>query len=411
VTTLEQANATLRTEKQKADTAYNSLLQKVNEIRKSLTTRFQQNEEQLAANSETIESLEQENQSLTQTISTLQTEISSLSSENSTLATQISSLRKETSHHTTQQSDWDRERTGLHKQKRSLEQEIDSLRLALSNWERTASEEHSLAEASRDRILLLEEEISSYRDHQDSARGELERYRDETVHLRNALRDVQDERKRELREVVEGMEGQIERLNLRSEEAEKRAVDAEVPLPPTGKMLTCVETIGRESTGTGPFKTLRSRSQRKSRPPRENPSRRSPPQTHYSYLIAVILNEHLTKALRLLKRASPSSTVDKLVMTNFLLQFLSLPREDTKRYEILNLIASLLEWNDEQRQKAGLARQTTSANFRRSNSNPMLHDIPASPGDRKEVPPKTVPQYRGFVLWIGLIVEYVGVVD
>jgi hypothetical protein len=59
----------------------------------------------------------------------------------------------------------------------------------------------------------------------------VERYRDEMVHLRNALRDVQDERKGELREVVEGMEGQIERLNFRSEEAEKRAVDAEVVSP------------------------------------------------------------------------------------------------------------------------------------------------------------------------------------
>ena len=117
--------------------------------------------------------------------------------------------------------------------------------------------------------------------------------------------------------------------------------------------------------------------------PQPSPHLSSEPNTDFP---AVILNEHLTKALRLLKRASPSSTVDKLVMTNFLLQFLSLPREDTKRYEILNLISSLLEWNDEQRQKAGLARQTTPANFRRSSSNPILHDIPASPGDRKEVP-------------------------
>lgn len=104
--------------------------------------------------------------------------------------------------------------------------------------------------------------------------------------------------------------------------------------------------------------------------------------------LAVILNEHLTKALRLLKRASPASTVDKMVMTNFLLQFLSLPREDTKRFEILNLISSLLEWNDEQRQKAGLARSSGAkdSSFRRTNSNPMLSDYPMSPGlDRKEV--------------------------
>jgi hypothetical protein len=55
-------------------------------------------------------------------------------------------------------------------------------------------------------------------------------------------------------------------------------------------------------------------------------------------------------------------------MTNFLIQFLSLPREDTKRFEILNLISSLLEWNDEQRQKVGLAQ---------SSGSPV--DVPTSP--------------------------------
>ena len=119
-------------------------------------------------------------------------------------------------------------------------------------------------------------------------------------------------------------------------------------------------------------------------------------------MIAVILNEHLTKALRLLKRASPSSSVDKQVMTNFLLQFLSLPREDTKRYEILNLIASLLEWNDEQRQKAGLARITSSQNVRRTNSHVMLTEFPLSPGERKEVQPDEERE---------VMVDYVGIVD
>ena len=84
--------------------------------------------------------------------------------------------------------------------------------------------------------------------------------------------------------------------------------------------------------------------------------------------LAVILNEHLTKALRLLKRSSPQSTIDKQIMTNFLLQFLTLPREDTKRFEILGLMASILEWTDEQRQRAGLFRIGMLSDARRTNS-------------------------------------------
>lgn len=230
IASLEEANANLRSEKQKSDSAYNSLLLRVNDIRKSLTTRFQQNEEQLSQNAETIETLESENASLRQTITTLQTEINSLSTETSLLSNQISLLRRETSKYQNREAEWDKERMKFEKLKRNLEGEIDNLKVMVGNWERTASEEHALAESSRDRVLLLEEEISSYRDHQDSARGETERYRGEVDHLRNVLRDVQEEQKRELRDVVEGMEGQIERLNLNVEQAEKRAVDAEVSL-------------------------------------------------------------------------------------------------------------------------------------------------------------------------------------
>src|SRR5437667_10148900 len=78
---LEQANATLHAEKEKSDSAYNSLLQRVNDIRRSLTARFQQNEQQLTNNAETIERLENENQALTGTVTTLQTEIATLSTE------------------------------------------------------------------------------------------------------------------------------------------------------------------------------------------------------------------------------------------------------------------------------------------------------------------------------------------
>jgi chromosome segregation ATPase len=228
ISALEKANATLRDEKSKSDSAYTSLLGKVHDIRKNLTARFQQNEEQLSTNAETISSLETENQALTETVSTLQTEITSLSSENSTLSEQLSSLRRDISNAQSKQTDADREHVRLEKTKRQLETEVDNLRLALGNWERTATEEHSLAESSRDRIVLLEEEIASYRDHQDSARMEADRYREEVGQLRRAMREIQEERKRELREVVEGMEGQIERLNIRVEQAEKRAVDAEV---------------------------------------------------------------------------------------------------------------------------------------------------------------------------------------
>lgn len=44
-------------------------------------------------------------------------------------------------------------------------------------------------------------------------------------------------------------------------------------------------------------------------------------------------------------------------MTNVLLSFLTTPRNDTKRFEMLSLLASVLSWTDAEREKAGLQRQ------------------------------------------------------
>ena len=73
-------------------------------------------------------------------------------------------------------------------------------------------------------------------------------------------------------------------------------------------------------------------------------------------LLAVILNEHLTEALRRLRKSSPESSVDRRLVTNILLQFLTTPRADSKRFEMLILLASILSWDDGERERAGLQR-------------------------------------------------------
>lgn len=71
---------------------------------------------------------------------------------------------------------------------------------------------------------------------------------------------------------------------------------------------------------------------------------------------AVIINEHLMEALRRLRRNSTETNVDRRLVTNVLLSFLSTPRADSKRFEMLSLLASILSWNDQEREKAGLQR-------------------------------------------------------
>ena len=61
---------------------------------------------------------------------------------------------------------------------------------------------------------------------------------------------------------------------------------------------------------------------------------------------AVTLNDHLRKALRMLKRDNADDKIDKQLVTNVLLQFVTIQRADPKKYEVLQLIASVLDWSD-----------------------------------------------------------------
>ena len=63
------------------------------------------------------------------------------------------------------------------------------------------------------------------------------------------------------------------------------------------------------------------------------------------------------EALRRLRRSSTDTNVDRRLVTNVLLSFLTTPRADSKRFEMLTLLASILQWNDDEREKAGLQRK------------------------------------------------------
>lgn len=75
---------------------------------------------------------------------------------------------------------------------------------------------------------------------------------------------------------------------------------------------------------------------------------------------AIILNEHLTKSLSMLKQqlSSTDNTIDKELISNVILSFLQIPRGDTKKFEALLLISALLEWDDARKVQAGLSHNT-----------------------------------------------------
>jgi hypothetical protein len=66
------------------------------------------------------------------------------------------------------------------------------------------------------------------------------------------------------------------------------------------------------------------------------------------------------------------------IVTNHFLHFLALDRSDPKKFQILQLIAALLNWTDEQKEQAGLARPGASNNALRLPISPF-HRTPSTP--------------------------------
>lgn len=79
-------------------------------------------------------------------------------------------------------------------------------------------------------------------------------------------------------------------------------------------------------------------------------------------------SEHLTKALRLLKRSSNAETVDRELVSNLFINFLQFDRGDPKKFEVLTLIANFLNWDDEKKKMAGLIHSSKPFVEKRSQS-------------------------------------------
>ncbi|KAH3666971.1 hypothetical protein OGAPHI_003421 [Ogataea philodendri] len=87
----------------------------------------------------------------------------------------------------------------------------------------------------------------------------------------------------------------------------------------------------------------------------------------------IVLNEHLMKAMKLVKKESTTETVDRELISNLLISFLQLPRADAKKFEVLQLISNFLNWDDEKKRHAGLMSSNS-----KTNSSSILN-VPTTP--------------------------------
>ncbi|KAJ5212703.1 uncharacterized protein N7498_004349 [Penicillium cinerascens] len=321
------------TKKEQAETQFQNLLERVNTIKSQLGQRMKEDAEELAQARSQIEELEDENVNLKEQLESKSTELAGLSEESARQSKEISTLRDRTN---LSQQNWLKEKEELMEQESYLQAEFEQAKEAMHSWEVLAMEERSIRENLGEKVADLEEQLGNLRDAYEKASNERDSQQSTVDGLQRALQEIQTARKQELRELVESSDSQLEELRRSLRDAQQQASDADKNLHAAQEELERARPFEKEVKE----KNLLIGKLRHE---------------------AVTLNDHLTKALRFLKKGKPEDNVDRHIVTNHLLHFLALDRSDPKKFQILQLIAALLGWDDEQREQAGLARPGTSS--------------------------------------------------
>ncbi|KAJ2808981.1 hypothetical protein H4R20_000489 [Coemansia guatemalensis] len=98
-----------------------------------------------------------------------------------------------------------------------------------------------------------------------------------------------------------------------------------------------------------------------------------------------VLKDHLNESMHRLREESSEFNLDKRVITNLVVGFLALPYGDSKRYEILQLMSSILQFSEEQQEKVGLIRKAgRRAPLKSASPGTPTSETTPTPGETKD---------------------------
>jgi chromosome segregation ATPase len=199
---------------------------------------------------------------------------------------ELSSLRNRAN---LSQQNWVKERDELIEQEAFMREEFENTKQAMHDWEVLAMEERTVRKDLAEKASDLEEQLAGLKAAYEKADSERTTQSNAVEGLQKALQEIQTARKTELRELVESSQAESESLKKQLQEAQVTATSA----------TTELEATKKEVERAAPFeKEVKEKNLLIGKLRHE----------------AVILNDHLTKALRFLKKGKPEDNVDRLVM-------------------------------------------------------------------------------------------------
>ncbi|XP_006463407.1 hypothetical protein AGABI2DRAFT_73535 [Agaricus bisporus var. bisporus H97] len=301
---------------------HNALVAKVASIRNTLGAKLQQDAEELDRQEQLIQQLSAERDDLANTLAILQQELQASQKEAEDSQSQYSSIRARMQFAAHESLQHERD-------VRDLQHQLEQLKLDRDECSRAAETEKALVDDLKSQLDEARRDLDLVKGGEDAVNEALHREREKSRNLQAVLQDFQTAKDHELRQAVKDYESQLAPLA----EFKSRALNAELQLEESKSTTSRAQQLEKE---------LKEKNLLIGKLRHE----------------AVIMNEHLIEALRRLRRSSTEtkSSVDATLVTNILLQFLTTPRTDTKRFEMLTLLGSILGWGEEEREKAGLQR-------------------------------------------------------
>ncbi|KAG6854485.1 hypothetical protein C0991_006087 [Blastosporella zonata] len=329
ITKLQRELERTREEKDTLATQYSNLLAKLTTMRTTLGNKLKQDAEELDRREQQVQQLTAQNEDLATTVETLKEELIASHEEAERSANELDAMRSRALEENAQESIM-RER-----ELREAQTELERCRMERDEWERTALQERALSDDLRSSVETYKRELELEREARDRELLELESEKEKSENLQSVLQDFQTAKDHELKQAVKDYDSQLTQVTQSLAEFKHRALTAELQLEESHTNVSRTQELEKEVKD----KNLLIGKLRHE---------------------AVILNEHLMEALRRLRRNSTDTNVDRRLVTNVLLSFLTTPRADPKRFEMLSLLATVLSWSDPEREKAGLQRAQPS---------------------------------------------------
>ena len=215
-----------------------------------------------------------------------------LATQNAAQLKELSSLRNRAN---LSQQNWLKEKEELVESESYIREEFENAKQAMHDWEVLATEERAIRRDLAEKTDELEEQLTTVRQSYEKANLERETQSTTVEGLQRALQEIQEARKRELREIVENSQTETETLKKQMSELQAHSDE-------TDKDLQATKT---ELTRASPFeKEVKEKNLLIGKLRHE----------------AVILNDHLTKALRFLKKGKPEDNVDRYIYPDITLR-------------------------------------------------------------------------------------------